>query len=88
MLLENRTRMPVAGEILPLEIRHYGEKSRLFRLYDDDGTTFDYEQGAYSWTELSVSRKGKSFVSGMKISNEAFFHYTSDPKWVFMTDPK
>ena len=33
------------GGKLPLEIRHYSMKSNSYKLYDDDGTMFDYEQG-------------------------------------------
>jgi alpha-D-xyloside xylohydrolase len=85
MLREERTRMPVAGEELSLEIRHYGEKEGSFRLYDDDGTSFDYEQGAYSWAELKVEWKGGTFVPGMRVSKASYFSYSPDPEWVFMT---
>ncbi len=40
---------------LPLEVRHYGKKNGVFHLYDDDGTTFDFEKGAFSLTELRVT---------------------------------
>lgn len=39
---------------LPLEIRHYGNRPGTYRLYDDDGETFDYEKGAYTRITLSV----------------------------------
>jgi len=48
---------PKNGEILPLEVRHYGESEGEFMLYDDDGETFNYEKGDYSWTKLSVKNK-------------------------------
>jgi alpha-glucosidase (family GH31 glycosyl hydrolase) len=86
MLKEERTRMPVEGEKLALEIRHYGEEPGTFTLYDDDGVSFNYEEGKYSLTELRVSREGSSLTPGMNVSNEAFFYYTSDPVWVFMTE--
>ncbi len=85
MLKEERTRMPAAGEELSLEIRHYGEKPGVFHLYDDDGTSFDYEQGAFSWTELFVTGQGKALKPGMKVSHEGFYSYSQDPEWVFMT---
>lgn len=52
---------PRTGEVLPLEIRWYGEKPGTFRLYDDDGTSFDYEKGDYVWYELNVvkNKSGK-----------------------------
>jgi alpha-glucosidase (family GH31 glycosyl hydrolase) len=50
---------PKAGEKTDLEIRVYGKKPAVSRLYDDDGETFAYENGQYSWRELRVeSRNG------------------------------
>jgi alpha-D-xyloside xylohydrolase len=86
MLKEERTRMPAEGEVLPLEIRHYGENSGRFMLYDDDGTSFDYEQGDYSWTELKVTIDGTSPLPDMKVSDMDFFNYTLEPAWIFMTE--
>ncbi len=45
---------PKVGEIVNLEIRHYGSKPNSYMLYDDDGETFDYEKGEYSWRTLTV----------------------------------
>ena len=42
------------GASYPVEIRHYGESSADYKLYDDDGMTFDYEQGKYVWIDLHV----------------------------------
>jgi alpha-D-xyloside xylohydrolase len=39
-----------------LEVRHYGDAVGRFDLYDDDGLTFGYENGAFSWTTLTVER--------------------------------
>jgi len=52
---------PSAGQKYDLEIRYYGSAPGFYRLYDDDGETFDYEKGIYSWREIKVSadRKGK-----------------------------
>jgi alpha-D-xyloside xylohydrolase len=47
---------PKAGEATDLEIRHYGEKDGASRLYDDDGETYAYERGAYSWRTLMVMK--------------------------------
>jgi len=46
---------PAAGEKFDLEIRYYGTRPGFYRLYDDDGETFNYEKGDYSWREISVS---------------------------------
>ncbi|UCF38106.1 MAG: DUF5110 domain-containing protein, partial [Acidobacteriota bacterium] len=53
-LIEARRQMPRSGERLDLEVRHYGTLETSFELYDDDGLTFDYEEGAYSWTRLGA----------------------------------
>jgi alpha-D-xyloside xylohydrolase len=57
-LIPERLHAPRPGEILPLEVRHYGVAAGTFRLYDDDGETFAYEKGGFSWTELKASRSG------------------------------
>jgi len=86
MLKEERTRMPAEGERPALEIRHYGKAPGVFILYDDDGVSFNYEEGMYSTTELRIEGEGNSLTPAMEVSNEAFFHYTNDPTWVFMTE--
>jgi alpha-glucosidase (family GH31 glycosyl hydrolase) len=52
---------PAAGEKFDLEIRYYGTRPGDYKLYDDDGETFDYEKGMYSWREIKVApdKKGK-----------------------------
>ncbi len=88
MLKEERTRMPVKGEILSLEIRHYGKEPGVFQLYDDDGTSFNYEQGDYAWAELKVSIERNLLIPQMEVSNKEFFSYGQDPEWLFMTASK
>jgi alpha-glucosidase (family GH31 glycosyl hydrolase) len=52
---------PSAGQKYDLEIRYYGSKPSGYMLYDDDGETFDYEKGIFSWREIKVGadKKGK-----------------------------
>ena len=52
---------PAAGQKFDLEIRFYGKKLSSYDLYDDDGETFDYEKGVFSWRKIAVSlgKKGK-----------------------------
>ncbi|TDH20094.1 glycoside hydrolase family 31 protein [Segetibacter sp. 3557_3] len=45
---------PKTGEVVDLEIRHYGKGAGNYRLYDDDGETFNYEKGEYAWREIKV----------------------------------
>lgn len=50
---------PAAGEKVDLEIRHYGEKPGRYLLYDDDGETYNYEKGDYSFREIKVVKNEK-----------------------------
>ncbi|MBV7530945.1 TIM-barrel domain-containing protein [Chitinophaga sp. sic0106] len=77
---------PAPGEQLPLEIRHYGESESSSQLYDDDGESFDYQQGKYVQYQLSAKKdkqgkwKGQATVDnkqGMKVVYK-------DIKWRFM----
>ncbi len=53
-MIEPRLNAPAAGETVDLEVRHYGEAPGRLSLYDDDGETFNYEKGDYSWTGLAA----------------------------------
>lgn len=55
-MMPPKLQAPREGESFDLEIRHYGSKENTTLLYDDDGSTFDYEKGEYSWRELSVEK--------------------------------
>lgn len=55
-MMAPRLHAPNAGETVDLEIRHYGEANGRFLLYDDDGETYAYENGAYSWREITVTK--------------------------------
>jgi alpha-D-xyloside xylohydrolase len=60
-LIPERTQTPKSGEVVPLEVRHYGDTASEFLLYDDDGETFADEKGAYSWTRLQAARDGSQW---------------------------
>src|SRR5262249_45874669 len=78
---------PKKGEKVDLEIRYYGEKSGRYLLYDDDGETFNYEKGKYSWREIKVERLKKewklTFAPPVKDKPNTFGNFT----WTFMTVP-
>jgi alpha-glucosidase (family GH31 glycosyl hydrolase) len=58
-MMKPRLHAPKAGEKVEIEIRYYGTKPSTYRLYDDDGETFNYEKGDYNWRLIQVSnRKG------------------------------
>jgi alpha-D-xyloside xylohydrolase len=59
---------PKAGEKVDLEIRYYGEKPAQYKLYDDDGETFNYEKGDYSWRDIKVQKDKNGKLKGT-ISN-------------------
>jgi alpha-D-xyloside xylohydrolase len=63
-LMEVRLHAPASGEKIDLEIRHYGKKESAYRLYDDDGETFDYEKGDYSWREIKIAKDKKGRLCG------------------------
>lgn len=51
-----------------LVIRYYGDKESSYQFYDDDGKTFDYEKGAFSWRTISIKKDLQGKFSGT-ISN-------------------
>lgn len=55
---------PKKGQVVDLEVRHYGEKSGSYLLYDDDGETYDYENGAFSWRSIKVEKNKKGQWKG------------------------
>ena len=63
-MTEARLHAPAAGEKVNLEIRHYGKAEGSYRLYDDDGETFDYEKGAFCWREIKVVRQKDGKLKG------------------------
>lgn len=81
-------RAPKQTEILPVEVRHYGTSTGRFNLYDDDGETFDYEKGRYTWTTLQSQKNSQGNLAGEIIppTDNQPSRYR-DFKWVFMTKP-
>ncbi|MFC5537924.1 TIM-barrel domain-containing protein [Rhodocytophaga aerolata] len=55
---------PKSGQKVDLEIRHYGEKPGRYLLYDDDGETYNYEKGQYSWREIRVEKQQNGQFKG------------------------
>lgn len=50
---------------LPLEIRHYGTAEGSGRIYDDDGSSFAYEAGAFTWLEIRAVRQADGTLKGV-----------------------
>jgi alpha-glucosidase (family GH31 glycosyl hydrolase) len=55
---------PKSGQKVDIEIRYYGEKPGSYNLYDDDGETFNYEKGEYSFREIKVEKDKKGKLKG------------------------
>jgi alpha-D-xyloside xylohydrolase len=62
---------------------YYGDKHGKYELYDDDGETFDYEKGAYSWREIRVENRKGTISDPVKGKPNTIKNIT----WKFMTPP-
>lgn len=63
-LMEPLLHAPTDGQKMNLEIRHYGKADGFYRFYDDDGETYDYERGEYTWRDIRVTRDRKGRLKG------------------------
>ncbi len=81
-MLEEGLRIP-DGKV-PLEIRHYGSKDAVYELYDDDGSSYDYEKGKFSRIRLAVTggESGEKKGSVAVPKGSRLWSY-SDFRWVF-----
>ena len=87
-MIEPRLRAPSAGETVALEVRHYGEAPGRLTLYDDDGETFNYEKGDYSWTGLTAAKDAAGKWAGTVTSDAKGKKWSyRDVKWTFMNAP-
>jgi len=77
----NNTDQKNAGS---LEVRHYGTKENRYLLYNDDGESYDYENGAYTQTELRVERKRNGELVGYSKPSNKEFNY-GKVTWRWMT---
>lgn len=85
-MMAPRLHAPKAGEKVDIEIRHYGNADGAYRLYDDDGETFDYENGAYSWRDIKVERQKDGKLKGTISKPEKGKPSTTGKiTWKFMT---
>jgi alpha-D-xyloside xylohydrolase len=77
---------PESGTLIAMEVRHYGKTGGTFLLYDDDGETFDYEKGDYSWTRLRVEQSPEGRYQGRAVTEEGTVFNYKDISWKFMTE--
>jgi hypothetical protein len=76
---------PKADEAVPIEVWHFGNASNTFKLFDDDGETFDYEKGVYRWRTLDVEISSNGVRQGTisEVDNGWKSSY-SDITWKFI----
>ncbi len=65
---------------IPLEIRVYGNADSEFLIYDDDGETYDFEDGAYTMKKLIV-KSGEGKIEDIRIDWPWSY---SNVTWKFM----
>ncbi|NLR62538.1 glycoside hydrolase family 31 protein [Chitinophaga polysaccharea] len=77
---------PAPGEQFPLEVRHYGEAESASVLYDDDGESYDYQQGKYMQYQLSAkkNKQGKWQEKVVIENKQGVKQAYKDIKWRFM----
>jgi alpha-D-xyloside xylohydrolase len=86
-MMAPRLHAPGLDEKTDLEIRHYGTQAGTFNLYDDDGITYDYEKGDFSWREINVETDRKGNLTGKIAKPEKGKPDTiGEITWKFMTD--
>jgi alpha-D-xyloside xylohydrolase len=78
---------PKPGEKVDLIIRHYGTEEGKFTLYDDDGLSFDFENGEFSEVEIKVKKDRKGYLKGTISNPEKGKPYSYNKKvtWEFKT---
>jgi alpha-glucosidase (family GH31 glycosyl hydrolase) len=87
-MIAARPHAPAAGETVAIEVRHYGEAPGKLKLYDDDGETFDFEKGAFTWTGLDVAKDASGQWRGTVTPDSSGRKWSyGDVTWTFMTAP-
>lgn len=85
-MMEPMLHAPKPGVKVNLEIRHYGKANGSYRLYDDDGETFDYEKGVYTWRDISVVRQKNGKMKGtISKAEKGKPDSVGEVTWRFMT---
>jgi len=68
-----------------LEIRHYGTKENSYLLFDDDGESYDFEEGEYSLTELKAEKKKNGEWVGKSKALTKYKFNDGPVSWRWMT---
>lgn len=69
-----------------LVVRHYGTMENVYNIYNDDGNSYDYEQGGFSLTNLKVEKRKNGTLRGKTVrSKNKKFNY-GEISWRWMTN--
>ncbi|MBM7567829.1 TIM-barrel domain-containing protein [Paenibacillus sacheonensis] len=82
-LMPVRPSAPRPGEKVPLEVRCYGSKQCVFRLYDDDGETTAHEAGHCRWIDLHADGTSVMHAELSQRADDRAFTY-GEMKWTYM----
>jgi alpha-glucosidase (family GH31 glycosyl hydrolase) len=78
---------PKANEKVDLEIRFYGSKPSKYILYDDDGETFNYEKGEFTFREIKIDKsKAGLFTGSISEAPAGKPNTIGNVTWRFMTE--
>ena len=84
-MMERRLHAPAAGEKGILTIRHYGKAAGRYALFDDDGETYNYEQGQCQWRTIEVDRKDNKWQGTISSAQKDRPNSYAKVEWLFMT---
>ncbi len=71
-----------------LILQHYGDKSGEFKLYDDNGKTFDYQNGEKSWTTFKATKNANGMTGDNGTTIGRYKPFFGKIMWKFMTKNK
>jgi alpha-glucosidase (family GH31 glycosyl hydrolase) len=84
-MMKPRLHAPHANEKVDIEIRHYGEKGGSYKLYDDDGETFNYEKGLFTWRQITVANVNGKWTGHISEAIPGRPNTIGNVTWKFMT---
>ena len=88
-MMPARLQAPKAGEKVDLEIRFYGEVPGKYMLYDDDGETFNYERGEYSFRTIKIEKDKAGKLKGtISVPEKGKPNTIANTSFRFMTKQK
>jgi alpha-glucosidase (family GH31 glycosyl hydrolase) len=83
-MMPARLHAPRLGEQVNIEIRHYGEKPGSYNIYDDDGETFDYEKGQFSFRVCKAVLTNGVWKGSISAPEKGKPNTIGKVSWVFM----